>query len=122
MKRFISLPLSAFALVLTGAFAAAATGATATPATSTNNASAAGIHHATAKHTTAAVGFRQTVEQYIESIHARNGFSRQRMTETAAREFDEAVRGIVTPHAVEGCVEITTVSTIVWGRPMVLRT
>ena len=52
MKRFLSLPLSAFALVLTGALAAA----TATTATGTSNAPVAGTqHHATAKHTTAAV-------------------------------------------------------------------
>jgi SAM-dependent methyltransferase len=69
-------------------------------------------------HTTTAMPFRQTIEQYIESIHARNGFSRQRMTKASAKAFDDAVRKIVTPHARDGSVEIETISTIVWGKPL----
>ena len=35
------------------------------------------------------------VEDYVELLHARNGFSRQRMTQAQADEFDAAVRELV---------------------------
>lgn len=62
--------------------------------------------------------FVQPIEHYIESFHARNGFSRQRMTPEAAVTFDEEVRRAVTPHAENGLLTLQTTSRIIWGHPL----
>ena len=61
--------------------------------------------------------FSQTVDDYVESFHSRNGFSRQRMDYVAAAEFDAAVRSAVEPFASDGCVRFEIVANIIWGRP-----
>lgn len=62
--------------------------------------------------------FVQPVEHYIESFHARNGFSRERMTLEAAAAFDEEVRLAVTPHAENGLLKLQTRGRIIWGYPL----
>ena len=52
---------------------------------------ARGLFHRQGEHHTSPVPFRQSIPDYIESIHSRNGFSRERMPAEAAREFDRAV-------------------------------
>jgi SAM-dependent methyltransferase len=61
--------------------------------------------------------YLQPVDDFIESIHARNGFSRQRMTPNAARDFDAAVRSIVERAYPTGKVELRAISTVTWGQP-----
>ena len=59
-----------------------------------------------------------TVNDYVELLHARNGFSRQRMTLEQASEFDSAVRELVDPFAHDGAVQVSMTSTITWGHPL----
>jgi ubiquinone/menaquinone biosynthesis C-methylase UbiE len=59
-------------------------------------------------------GFRQELAAYVESFHSRNGFSRARMGDSAAR-FDQAVRELVLQHRPDGFVEGTIAATVVWG-------
>ena len=66
---------------------------------------------------TAAYSFVQPIEEYVESFHARNGLSRGRMSQEAAAEFDEAVRGLVTPFASDDRVELRIRGEVVWGLP-----
>lgn len=61
--------------------------------------------------------FRQSVDAYLLSLHARNGLSRARMGEDAARRFDETVRTLVSPHAEEGALRLEVGARLVWGRP-----
>ena len=58
------------------------------------------------------------VDDYVELLHARNGFSRQRMTQAQADEFDAAVRELVAHFAHEDAVRVSMTSTIVWGHPL----
>lgn len=60
----------------------------------------------------------QELEDYIESFHSRNGFSRDRMTADAALSFDNAVRDIVKPHLKDGLVPLTAFVQAHWGYPM----
>jgi len=76
-----------------------------------------GLFRVTGRHSTGRVAFTQSVDEYVESIHSRNGFSRERMGESRAAEFDEAVRAMVSRHSASGLVEGETVSTVVWGLP-----
>jgi SAM-dependent methyltransferase len=55
------------------------------------------------------------VDDIIEWHHSENGFSRQRMTAEASREFDDQVRGMVATHHAEGRVPIRVETTVVWG-------
>jgi len=61
------------------------------------------------------VPFRQPLDAYVESFHARSGFSRERMAPAAIVEFDETVRSIVRPYG--DPVELQIVATVAWGRP-----
>jgi hypothetical protein len=60
--------------------------------------------------------FRQSMESYVESIHSRNGFSRDRMTSTAAAAFDAEVERLLGAHFPDRTVEVEVVGRIVWGR------
>lgn len=61
--------------------------------------------------------FTQPVAAYVESFHARNGFSRDRMAPERVAAFDAAVTGLVAPHAVDGVVRLAVAGEIVWGVP-----
>src|SRR5262249_10231496 len=59
--------------------------------------------------------FTQSIDDYITSIHSRNGFSRDRMTLDAATEFDAAVRRGVGPFAQNEASTLQIESGVVWG-------
>ncbi len=67
------------------------------------------------KQQTAPIPYSQTLEQYIESFHARNGFSRDRMQPQAAADFDQNVRDLMTAHVVAGQVHQQVFASITWG-------
>jgi len=63
------------------------------------------------------LGFCQSVDDYVESFHSRNGFSRERMP--TASDFDRKLRELVLASVPSGQVEATVVSNVIWGRPKV---
>lgn len=69
------------------------------------------------QHATAPITFTQPVASYIESFHARNGFSRNRMDRAAAKAFDQAVERLVLPYADNGTVTLHIVGEVTWGVP-----
>jgi ubiquinone/menaquinone biosynthesis C-methylase UbiE len=66
---------------------------------------------------TRSVSFAQPVDDYVESFHSRNGFSRERMTAEAAAAFDRGVREAVLAHSPDGVVRGELSARIVWGAP-----
>jgi trans-aconitate methyltransferase len=66
---------------------------------------------------TATVSFRQSLDDYVESFHARNGLSRDGMGPNVAHEFDETLRGLVSPHCPHGVVELQIRARVIWGKP-----
>jgi hypothetical protein len=68
--------------------------------------------------TTAPTLFVQSIEDHVEAIHSRNGFSRDRMTLESAEEFDDLYRLLLKHHCREGMVKLETTATVVWGVPM----
>ena len=66
---------------------------------------------------TAPVPFVQSVDDYIESFHSRNGLSRERMGEETAAAFDKEVKEILALSAKEGMLEFQVTGHIVWGIP-----
>ncbi len=61
--------------------------------------------------------FEQSVEDYIESIHSRNGFSRDRMPPDDAAAFDAGVRELVAPYVLDGMLRLQIPAKVVWGVP-----
>ena len=66
---------------------------------------------------TETVVFTQSVAEYVESFHARNGFSRDRMTADAAEAFDRDMTALVESYTTDGMVELQIRGSVVWGRP-----
>ncbi len=62
--------------------------------------------------------FSQPVDAYIESIHSRNGFSRDRMPLEEAAAFDAAAAALLAPHAPEGQVPLRIAAELHWGSPL----
>jgi ubiquinone/menaquinone biosynthesis C-methylase UbiE len=67
---------------------------------------------------TAPVAFRQPIDEYMESFHSRNGFSRQRMSLQAAADFDRGLRELVLRHRPDGVVQLGAAARVTWGRPL----
>jgi ubiquinone/menaquinone biosynthesis C-methylase UbiE len=65
------------------------------------------------------VEFTQSLENYIESFHSRNGLSRDRMTVEAAQAFDGEVKSIVEPFLKDGQVIQYVIGHVEWGTPQV---
>ncbi len=62
--------------------------------------------------------FSQSIPAYIEAIHSRNGFSRERMTTIAASTFDAKYRTLLEQHCPDGFVHLEIIGTIDWGVPL----
>lgn len=76
-----------------------------------------GLFREVGRHTTSPVPFRQSIDDYVESFHSRNGFSRERMTPAAASAFDDALRRLVSRHCGAAMVRGETSASVVWGAP-----
>lgn len=63
--------------------------------------------------------FRQSLADYVESFHSRNGFSRDRMSTEAADAFDAEVTRLVLSHRSDGVVTGSIRATLVWGLPQI---
>jgi SAM-dependent methyltransferase len=66
---------------------------------------------------TAPVLFQQPIAAYVESFHARNGFSLARMEPEEAAVFDRTVTDLVGSHCPNGIVEVQVSGHVVWGEP-----
>lgn len=67
---------------------------------------------------TGPVIFRQPIDAWVEAIHARNGFSRDRMATQQAAEFDQQVRSIIIHHCPGGEVTQSISARIIFGKPL----
>jgi SAM-dependent methyltransferase len=68
--------------------------------------------------TTQPVRRRQSIVDYIETLHSRSSLSRARMTIEAAAEFDRGVEAFLRPFADDGHVEYDVIGDVVWGTPL----
>jgi SAM-dependent methyltransferase len=59
----------------------------------------------------------QPISDYIESFHARNGFSRNRMSPEDARSFDREMDAAIRRHVSGDNVTLHICGTVVWGKP-----
>lgn len=61
---------------------------------------------------------RQPIADVVESVHARNGFSRDRMDRRAAAECDELLTRAYARHFPGGIVTYRYRGRVIWGRPL----
>jgi SAM-dependent methyltransferase len=78
------------------------------------------LFHLEGRATTTPVLFSQSIDDYIESWHSRNGFSRERMSASRALEFDAQVRDIVMPYAQAGLLRYDVQVELAWGVPSIV--
>jgi hypothetical protein len=70
------------------------------------------------RHETAPALVQQPIEGWVESFHARNGFSRDRMDADAAGACDAALRAAIAPYCPDGVVRQSVAARILWGVPL----
>ena len=78
-----------------------------------------GLFREMGRRSTAPVEFAQSIDDYVESFHSRNGLSRQRMSAASQAAFDAAVRQLVQPCCPDGIVRRGIIAHVVWGAPAV---
>ena len=78
---------------------------------------ARGLFRERGRQRTEPVRFAQSLDDYVESFHSRNGFSRERMSAESASEFDRGVRAAVLARCPDGVVRGELSARIVWGAP-----
>ncbi|HET8524978.1 MAG TPA: class I SAM-dependent methyltransferase [Thermomicrobiales bacterium] len=61
--------------------------------------------------------YTRSVDEYVESFHARNGLSRDRLEPEAARAFDRDVAAIVGPYAIDGVLALRVAADVIWDMP-----
>jgi SAM-dependent methyltransferase len=76
-----------------------------------------GLFRETGHRVTKPVAMEQSVADYVESFHSRNGFSRERMSAESAAAFDESLRAAALRHCPDGVVRAPLTARVVWGRP-----
>ena len=66
---------------------------------------------------TTPIPFFQSIDDFIEGLHSRSSFSRQRMGQQKALEFDQQVRTILMRYQSDGMLPLQVVGTVTWGTP-----
>jgi ubiquinone/menaquinone biosynthesis C-methylase UbiE len=67
---------------------------------------------------TAPVTSAQSIDDYIASFHSRSSLSRDYMPASDAAAFDRQLRDLVSSWSKESTVEMHTVGSVVWGKPL----
>ncbi len=76
-----------------------------------------GLFRETGRYRTDPVPFDQTIYDYVNSYHARNGFSRGRMDPSVADAFDNELMAIISSYTAANHVRLMVYGDVVWGRP-----
>ena len=76
------------------------------------------LFHSLGEVQTAPAPFSQTIEDYVESFHSRNGFSRDRMDAENAAAFDAECDRLVRQFAQGGEITLGVVGLVNWGIPV----
>lgn len=67
---------------------------------------------------TAAIPFTQSLADFIEGLHSRSAFSRERMSMEDANTFDQRVRDLVLTYYPDGQIPMQVIGTVTWGLPL----
>ena len=76
-----------------------------------------GYYHNQGERETAPIPFFQSIDDFIDGLHSRSGFSRERMGQQKAIEFDQQVRALLSQFHPDGVLAFQVVGTVTWGIP-----
>ena len=76
-----------------------------------------GFFHKQGERETAPVPFLQSVDDFIEGLHSRSGFSVERMGQQKAAEFDHQVRTLLSKYHSGAMLPFQVTATVTWGLP-----
>jgi len=62
--------------------------------------------------------YRQPIEDYVESFHSRNGFSRARLQARGAQEFDDKLKALLGQYCEGDTVWLPVRARVAWARPV----
>ncbi len=77
-----------------------------------------GLFRPVGRARTAVETVTQSIADYIGAIHARNGFSLNRMTVAAAMAFDVAAAELLAPYATNDHLTFEIAGEVIWGLPL----
>jgi trans-aconitate methyltransferase len=60
----------------------------------------------------------QQIDDFVESIHARTNFSRERMGAESAADFDSRAKKILLAGYPAGSLTMSVQTKVIWGRPL----
>ncbi len=80
-----------------------------------------GLFQETGMKETEPVEFNQSIEDWIESVHARNGFSRDRMDPADAAECDRKLTQVIVRHCPDRMMTMKMKGRVIWGKPLRLK-
>ena len=63
--------------------------------------------------------FVQSIDDFVESIHARNGFSKDRMAPDRCSAFDAAAKRLLRGYHNSGIIQGEITASVDWGKPLV---
>ncbi len=66
---------------------------------------------------TAPIPFLQSIDDYIEGLHSRSTFSKERMGQERADDFDRQVRTLLHQFQPDGMLPLQVVASVTWGTP-----
>ena len=66
---------------------------------------------------TAPISFEQSLDDFIEGLHSRSSFSRERMGGQKATDLDQQVRAILQQYHPDGVLPFQVVARVTWGKP-----
>jgi SAM-dependent methyltransferase len=76
-----------------------------------------GFFHPQGTKETMPLPFMQSVEDFIEGLHSRSNFSRERMGYQQATDFDQQAKTLLLHYSPGGILPLHVVATITWGIP-----
>ena len=66
---------------------------------------------------TAPIPFLQSIDDYIEGLHSRSSFSRERMGQQKADDLDRQIRTLLLQFHPDGTLPLQVVASVTWGKP-----
>lgn len=76
-----------------------------------------GLFHTIGETETAPIDFHQSIEDFIEGLHSRSNFARERLGQQAAESFDQEARSLLLRYHPHGTIPLQVIGTVAWGHP-----
>ena len=66
---------------------------------------------------TTPIPFVQSIDDYIEGLHSRSSFAKERMEPEKVADFDRQIRTVLSQFHPDGTLPLQVVASVTWGKP-----